>query len=222
MPDTTTETQTVAETTAVQEPAAQTTATAEVPTDVPEWAKDPAAAERMVREARQEAANARLQAREQARQEAAAEARQDVLKKLGLVTDDQPLTPEEAAKQIAAKDQQIRDLTVSSALSQALSEAKAAPAARDALLGSGVLSTLDPTSTTFQQDVNQAVTAYLTQNPYLKATQAAPVGGVDITGGAGAVRTYTRAQIADPAFYQANKTDIEAAVREPGTPRITT
>lgn len=44
---------------------------------------------------------------------------------------------------------------------------------------------------------------------------AAAVGGADLgTGGSAPARTYTREQLRDPAFYQANKTDILAAQRE--------
>lgn len=48
-----------------------------------------------------------------------------------------------------------------------------------------------------------------------KAPKASGVGGADLgAGGSGPARTYTREQLRDSAFFQANKTDILAAQRE--------
>lgn len=48
-----------------------------------------------------------------------------------------------------------------------------------------------------------------------RAPKASGVGGADLgASGSGPARTYTRAQIADSAFYQANKSDILTAQRE--------
>jgi hypothetical protein len=47
-----------------------------------------------------------------------------------------------------------------------------------------------------------------------RAPKASAVGGADLTGGSAPARTYTRAQIADPAFYKANRSDILAAQQQ--------
>lgn len=47
-----------------------------------------------------------------------------------------------------------------------------------------------------------------------QAPAAPRVGGADISGGAARPALYTRAQIADPAFYQAHRADILLAQRQ--------
>ena len=178
--------------------------------DLPDWAKDPAAAARMVKEANAQAANERVKARDDAK----AQARADLLKELGLAEAAKTVDPAELAQQLAAKDTTIRDLTIKNALADALTDAKAKPIARAAVLGDGILQDLDPASADFQATVNARVAEYITKNPELRASQVAAVGGADIAGGSGVTRTYTRAQLADPAFYQANKSDILAALNE--------
>ena len=215
MPDTTSETaadttEEVAETTATDTstPAAETTAPSEPV--IPDWAKDPATAQRMVDEARAQAAQERVKAREGAK----ADARKELLEQLGLADADETPDPAELAKQLAAKDTAIRDLTIKSALSEALNTAKAKPLARAAILGEGLLNDLDPTADDFETVVASRVAEYITKNPELRTAQAASVGGADLTGGSGQARTYSRDQLADPAFFQANKTDILAAYSE--------
>ena len=211
MPDTTSETaadttEEVAETTATDTAATAETTAAEFP----DWAKDPATAQRMVDEARAQAAQERVKAREGAK----ADARKELLEQLGLADADETPDPAELAKQLAAKDTAIRDLTIKSALSEALNAAKAKPLARAAILGEGLLNDLDPTADDFETVVASRVAEYITKNPELRTAQAASVGGADLTGGSGQARTYSRDQLADPAFFQANKTDILAAYSE--------
>jgi len=207
---------TVEATTTPQAPAAPTAPAGTTPPaapaadDIPDWAKDPATAARMVKDANAEAAKERVKARDDAK----AQARAELLKELGLAEAAKTVDPAELAQQLAAKDTTIRDLTIRSALSDALAEAKAKPLARAAVLGDGILQDLDPTSADFQATVNARVAEYISKNPELRASQVAAVGGADIAGGSGVTRTYTRAQLADPAFYQANKTDILAALSE--------
>lgn len=181
-------------------------------TELPEWAKDPAAAAKMVADLRAENARDRTAAKEAAKQEA----RQDLLRNLGLVKDDQPLDPAQAARDLQAKDATIRDLQVRSALSEALADAKAKPLARAAILGEGILSDLDPTASDFAAQVAAKVADYVGRNPELRATQAAAASAVDLPGGNGTgnARIYTAAQLNDHAFYLANRADIDAAARE--------
>jgi len=47
-----------------------------------------------------------------------------------------------------------------------------------------------------------------------RAPKASSVGGADLTGGSAPARSYTRAQLADPAFYSANRSDILAAQQQ--------
>lgn len=179
--------------------------------EFPDWARDPASAQRMVKEARDQAAAERVKARDAAK----AEARKELLKELHL-TDDTNETPDpaELARTLAAKDTTIRDLTIKNALSDALADAKAKPLARAAVLGEGILSDLDPASSDFQTNVNQRVAEYISKNPELRASQVAAVGGADLSGGAGPARTYTRAQLADQSFYKDNRSDIIAALQQ--------
>jgi hypothetical protein len=143
-------------------------------TELPEWAKDPAAAAKMVADLRAENARDRTAAKEAAKEEA----RQDLLKSLGLVKDDQPLDPAQAARDLQAKDSTIRELQVRSALSEALADAKAKPLARAAILGEGILSDLDPTASDFAAQVAAKVADYVGRNPELRATQAAAASAV--------------------------------------------
>lgn len=204
---TTTETQTPP-----ADPAATPDASATGATDtLPDWAKDPTAAAKMVADLRAENARDRTAAKEAA----AKEARDSLLKQLGLKPDDKPVTPEDHERALSEKDARIRDLTIKSALSDALSTTGAKPLARAAILGEGILADLDPTSPSFAADVASKVQAYVAANPELKAQGQAPSSsGPDAPGGNKPQTTYTRAQLRDPAFYQANKADIEAALYE--------
>jgi hypothetical protein len=191
-------------------PAVPAVAPAVTEVDFPDWAKNPATAAQMVKDLRAENASARTSAKEAA----AAEARTELLKQLGLIKENEPVDPAQVARDIAAKDQQIRELTLRGALSDALHTAGAKPLARAAILGDGVLADLDPSSATFNADVAARVSEYIGKNPELKTTQAAAASGVDTTGGAQQGRIYTRAQLRDNAFYQANKADIDLAASQ--------
>jgi len=192
-----------------------TTAGASSTTDpaasLPDWAKDPAAAFKMVSDLRAENARDRTAAKQTAAQEAQAA----ILQALGLAKKDEPVDPAKVAADLAQKDQTIRDLTIRGALADALAAANAKPIARAAILGDGVLADLDPTSATFSADLAAKVSDYVGKNPDLKATGQAPrSSGTDTPGGEPVKRTYTRAQLRDFAFYQANKADIDLAAGE--------
>lgn len=178
--------------------------------DLPDWAKDPKTAAKMVAELRAENANARTQAKEKA----AADAREALLKELGLKKDDEPADPAALARDLQAKDATIRDLQIKGALSDALNSAGAKPLARAAILGEGLLNNLDPAAPDFASQVSSLVAEYVTKNPELKVAQAASTSGLDIPGGSGTATVYTRAQLRDHAFYQANKAAIDQALRD--------
>lgn len=178
---------------------------------LPDWAKDPTAAFKMVSDLRAENARDRTAAKQTAAQEAQAA----ILQALGLAKKDEPVDPAKVAAELAQKDQTIRDLQVKSALADALAAAHAKPIARAAILGDGVLADLDPTSATFAADLAARVTDYVGKNPDLKASGQAPrSSGTDSPGGEAPKRTYTRAQLRDFEFYQANKKDIDLAASE--------
>lgn len=174
---------------------------------------DPAAARAEIERLRRENASERVTAKEKA---AAAE-RERILKLLN--PEAEAPTVESLSAQIQEKDQTLTQAQADAAAAKLeLAVYKAAPLAKAdaaALLDSNsfrqAVADIDPTDT---EAITAAITAATQTNPRLKASQAAAVGGADIAGGAGQSRTYTRAQLADPAFYQANKTDILAALTE--------
>lgn len=200
-----------AETTPPAAPAApaapESTTSTPAATEIPDWAKDPATAARMVADLRAENARDRTSAKEKAAQEAQAE----LLTKLGLKPADEPADPAKVASDLAA----ARTAAADSARELAIY--RAAPAGTDvnALLDSRsfltTVASIDPTDTTA---LAAAIGQAITNTPRLKTGQAPAASGTDLPGGQQTVRTYTRAQLRDTAFYQANKSDIEAALRE--------
>jgi hypothetical protein len=187
----------------------QTTAQAAAATqtsEVPDWAKDPAAAIAEVQKARQEAAAARTSSRDKAK----ADARTELLKELGLTKDDEPADPAKLAADLQATR------TTATEAQRELALYRNAPKDVDvqALLDSRdflkTVSSIDPSD-------SAALVAAITtasQNPRFRTVQAPGSSGVDLAGGDQTQRTYTRAQLRDPAFYKAHKSDILAAQRE--------
>lgn len=176
-------------------------------TEVPDWAKDPAKAHAEVQKARQEAAAARTASRDQAK----ADARNELLRELGLVKDDEPADP----KQLAADLQATR--TTATEAQRELALYRNAPQGVDvqALLDSRAfqqtVASIDPTDTTA---LVAAITSASQSNPRFRTVQASAQSGVDLTGGNQQQRTYTRAQLKDPVFFRTNRSDILAAQRE--------
>jgi hypothetical protein len=208
MSDETTAAAPVTEAAAPTPASAATTETAPAPvSDLPDWAKDPAQALREVEKARTEAAAARTKAREAAKDEA----RATLLKELGLVNDDEPADPKQVAADLAAARTQATDAA------RELAIFRNAPTGTDvnALLDSRSFMTtvgsIDPTDTAA---LVAAIGQAITNTPRLKSGQAPASSGTDIPGGQAPVRTYTRAQLRDPAFYQANQADIDLALVE--------
>lgn len=189
------------------EPAATTTAPAENVADLPEWAQQKLAA------LNRENASARVNAKAQAAAEAKAEAYKEVGKLFGLVADDQTPDPAKLTEQLTTTQTEAAQDRLELAVYKAAAAAKADPAA---LLDSRAFLTkaagIDPTDTAA---LAAAISEATTSNPRFKVSQAATVGGADLgAGGSAPARTYTRAMLADSAFYQANKSDILAAQRE--------
>lgn len=142
----------------------------------------PEPVQKIITDARADAGKARTTAKEQA----AAEARQQLLKDLGLVKDDEPGDPAELKQQLAGKDSTIVELRRDNALIVALHTTGAKPLARAAILGDGVLKDLDITAADYAKQVEAKVTEYLTKYPELKGGQAPPpASGIPGTGGPG-------------------------------------
>jgi hypothetical protein len=190
--------------------------TAEQPNEQPAakdpW-DDPATARAEIERLRRENGSERVNAK----QAAAAAERERILRLLN--PEAEAPTVESLSAQIQEKDQTLTQAQADAAAAKLeLAVYKAAPIAKAdaaALLDSNsfraAVADIDPTDT---DAITAAITAATQTNPRLKASQAAAVGGADIAGGAGQSRTYTRAQLADPAFFQANKSDILAAVSD--------
>lgn len=177
---------------------------------VPEWVQ------KELKEARAEAAKYRVEAKEAA-EKVATDLRTSFAKALGIETGEQ-LTPEQLAEKSQTRAESAETRAATAERSLAIHKAAAAAGANaDALLDSNTflakVSQLDPTSADFGAQVGQAITAAVAANPTLKVTQAAAVGGAEITGGTGEQRTFTMSQISDFAYYKAHKAEIEAALK---------
>lgn len=100
--------------------------------------------------------------------------------------DDGDTAPDPAAlaQQISERDARIADLTKRSALTEALHAVGAKPIARAAILGDGVLDTLDITADDYPAQVAAAVSAYVEKHD-LKAGQAPAKSGTQHPGGTG-------------------------------------
>lgn len=109
---------------------------------------------------------------------------EQIAKLLNPDSDEKPDAAKLAAD-IQAKDATIRDLTIRSALTDALHTNNAKPIARAAILGDEILKDLDPTADDFTSKVDAAVKAYIEKNPELKAVQAAGSSSADHAGGSG-------------------------------------
>lgn len=173
---------------------------------------DPAAARAEIDKLRRENASARVTAKQTAADEARAALTQEFGKILGLVKDDAPVTPEHLSQQLTEAQSTAAQTAREFAIYKAATAAKADPQALlDSVTFRNTVAQIDPTDTAA---LAAAISEATTSNPRFKVTQAAPVGGADLTGGSGPARTYTRDQLADPAFYSANRSDILAAQQQ--------
>jgi len=173
---------------------------------------DPAAARAEIDKLRKENASARVTAKQTAAEEAKNQYAQEIGKLLGLVKDDAPATPENLTAQLTEAQTTAANTARELAIFKAAADAKAdANALLDSRAFLNKVAGIDPTDTAA---LAAAISEATTSNPRFKVTQAAPVGGADLTGGSGPARTYTRDQLADPAFYKANRSDILAAQQQ--------
>jgi len=195
----------------VPAPAATPAEAAPAPAAKDPW-DDPAAARAEIDKLRKENASARVTAKQTAAEEARAALTQEFGKILGLVKDDAPVTPEHLTAQLTEAQSTAANTARELAIFKAAADAKAdANALLDSRAFLNKVAGIDPTDTAA---LAAAISEATTSNPRFKVTQAAPVGGADLTGGSGPARTYTRAQLADPAFYAANRSDILAAQQQ--------
>ncbi len=170
---------------------------------------------------RKEAAGYRTKLREQeqataaektAREKQTAElkAMQEQIAKIGAIFNpdaNQPPDPAKLTEQLtaaqaetvrvsAAKDAEIRNLTIRAALPSILTKASADPGLTEAVLtANGALAKLDPTSATFGADLESAVAAAVEQNPRLKVTPVATRSGAEIPGRTGGSDQLTLEQV---------------------------
>lgn len=205
--------ETTAPTPAEQAPTPVVTPAEQTPTPAPKdpW-DDPAAARAEIEKLRKENASTRVNAKQTAAEEARNQLTQEFGKILGLVKDDDPVTPEHLSQQLTEAQTTAANTARELAIFKAAADAKAdANALLDSRAFLNKVAAIDPTDTAA---LAAAISEATTSNPRFKVTQAAPVGGADLTGGSGPARTYTRAQIADSAFYAANRSDILAAQQQ--------
>lgn len=156
---------------------------------------DPAV-QKMITDLRGEAAASRTNAKATAAQEAEAALAQKIGQALGLVKDgDDAPKPEELTAQVATSQAAARAAQVELAVYKAATTAGADP---QALLDSrsflDAVKDADPADATA---ITAAITKAITDNPRLKATQAAARSGGDLAGGTGEGRSKTPMSLAD-------------------------
>lgn len=158
--------------------------------DLPEWAQ------KLITETRAEAGAARTNAKATAAQEARDALAQDIGKALGLVKDgDDAPKPEELSARVATSQAEARAAKVELAVYKAASTAGADP---QALLDSrSFLDAVKDTDPADQAAVTAAITKAITDNPRLKAAQAAASSGPDLSGGTGEGRSKAPKSLAD-------------------------
>lgn len=148
---------------------------------LPEWAQ------KIIRDARQDAGKARTNAKQQAADEARNDLAQQIGKALGLVKNDEPADPAKLTEQLTSEQSAKRDALVRVTLhedaAQHGGDAKALSDSRSFL---EQVSNLDPTADDFRSKVTEAAKKAVADNPRLKAAgQAPPRSGSDFTGGSG-------------------------------------
>lgn len=174
----------------------------------------------MLTKANQEAARHRIAAKNAA-DEAVAKLTRELGKALGLVKDDDPLSPEQLTQQLTAEQQKTAQKEAAAhAAALELAIYKAANARKlnaDELLDSRTFmaraNEIDPTDT---GALDALLTEVASGSTRFKAAPVAPAaGGADLgPGGSAAPRIYSSAQLANHEFYKANREDIMMAIRE--------
>lgn len=147
--------------------------------DLPDWAQ------RIIRDTRKEAGDARA-AGKKAADEAQAALTKSIGKALGLIKDDEKPDPAKLTEQLTATQAEARTLKVERALDKAARKHGADEDLLVAVLAhNGELKKLDPTADDFTKTLDALVKTTVDANPKLKATQAAAASGVDGAGGSG-------------------------------------
>lgn len=189
-------------------PAGTTAPTGQEPASTPPAGQEPAGAEDTdprVKAANAEAARYRREAREaQARAEAAEAANLTEAQRIEKERDD-------LRKANEALADQNRTLVVTNALTAAAQAVGLRVQDTVEILGSKI--TLDADGQPI--GVTEAVTALLTERPYLAVTGTPGQAGPGAAPGASsAPPRYKRSQLADPAFYEEHRADIMKAMAE--------
>lgn len=184
----------------VPTPPAQAPAEAQAPTpaaptaenvaDLPEWAQT------LLSKTRDEAANSRTNAKATAAQEATDALTQRLGKALGLIKDgDEAPDAEALTAQLTEQSSAARTAQVELAIFKAATGAGADP---QALLDSrSFLDSIKDIDPTDGAAITTAITTATTNNPRLKAAQAAARSGNDLTGGTGEGRSKTPKSLED-------------------------
>lgn len=170
--------------------------------------------EKYVSSVRAEAAKARV-ALNDLKSKTEAE-RKAIAKALGLGEDGTP-DPAKLKETLASKDAELRQLRVEGKVrSMAGKHSADAEALLDSRSFVQAIADLDPAASDFESSLADAIKAAVETNGKLKAAaQVAAKGGTEIKGGSGgAGKTFSRSQLREPGFYQANEKEIELAVRE--------
>lgn len=160
--------------------------------DLPDWAQ------KIIKDARDDAGKARTTAKETAATEARTEMARALAKAAGIELPGDKPDPDKLAADLTAS----RDEGRQAILQLAVYKAAAAPginANPDALLDSLSFQTavkdLDPKATDFGAKVTEAIKAAVTANPNLKTGRAPGASGVDMTGGSGEPGQITEDQL---------------------------
>jgi hypothetical protein len=97
----------------------------------------------------------------------------------------------ELTTKLAARDAELRELKVDTALNAAIAAEKASPLTAAVLKGTGVLNDLDPGAEGFATKLSELVKETVQKNPELKGARIAGSGGPDLTGSSNRVASAT-------------------------------
>ena len=168
---------------------------------LPDWAQ------KLIRDARSEAASSRTNAKAQAANEARQTLAQEIGKALGLVKgDDQPADPAQLAKQIGDLSGENRSLRTELAVFKAAAKVGAdAGKLTDSRSFLAQLDRLDPAADGFDAKLRELMKKAIEDNPIYAATQApAPRGGAEPSGRPG--RTGKATNLTDAITARLEKT----------------
>lgn len=142
--------------------------------DLPDWAQ------KLIKDAREDAGKARTTAKQTAAEEARNQLAQQIGKALGLVKDDEKPDPEKLTQQLTAAQAAQRQATVELAVFRNASKHQGDPAALlDSRSFLAKVADLDPTASDFETKVSNAIKDAVETNTKLKAGQAPGRSTVD-------------------------------------------